>query len=132
MPVPTSGRMGAFNSQNHQASFPGGEMFRFLKREITNWVLIKLSLQGLGRVGEIPAVRKRAMKVGLSRLGAAIDSIVGSKVFGRRRSRWPGQMESGTGSAVISGATLGIGAGLMYLFDPDRGACRRARLKDKA
>jgi uncharacterized membrane protein len=104
-------------------------MFKFLKREITNWVLINLLLQGLGRAGEIPAVRRRAMKVGLSRWGAAIDSGVGSKLFGRRRS---GRMESGMSPAMIFCATLGAGAGLMYLFDPDRGACRRARLKDKA
>src|SRR5262249_28147384 len=34
-------------------------------------------------------------------------------------------------SAMTACATLGTGAGLMYLFDPERGACRRARLKDK-
>ena len=33
-------------------------------------------------------------------------------------------------TAVISG--LGIGAGLMYLFDPDRGKRRRAKVRDKA
>jgi uncharacterized membrane protein len=100
-----------------------------MKREIRNWVVINLLLQGLGRIGEIPAVRKRAMKIGLSRWGAAIDSSVGSKLFGRR---WPGQMESGMSLVMTSCATLGIGAGLMYLFDPDRGVCRRARIKDKA
>src|SRR5262249_42696684 len=105
-------------------------MFRFLKREMRNWAAINLLLCGLGRIGEFPAVRKRAMKMGLSRWGAAIDSIVGSKLFGRRRSfrmspmNWMGQprlMESRTSLAMTSCATLGIGAGLMYLLDPDRG-----------
>ncbi|HEY7182900.1 MAG TPA: SRPBCC family protein [Blastocatellia bacterium] len=100
-------------------------MFSFLKREMRNWAAINLLLCGLGRIGEIPAVRKRAMKMGLSRWGAAIDSNVGSKLFGRRRTG------TGVSSAVTACATLGTGAGLMYLFDPERGACRRARLKDK-
>jgi uncharacterized membrane protein len=98
---------------------------KFLKREMRNWIAINLFLQGLGRIGEIPAVRKRAMKMGLSRWGAAIDSNFGSKVFGRRRA------EEGIISAITACLTLGTGAGLMYLLDPDRGACRRARLKDK-
>lgn len=109
-------RAGIFNRR------PG----RFLKREMRNWAMINLLLQGLGRIGEIPALRKRAMKMGLSRWGAAIDSNVGSKLFGRR------QAEAGIRSAITACATLGTGAGLMYLFDPDRGACRRARLKDQA
>jgi uncharacterized membrane protein/osmotically-inducible protein OsmY len=87
--------------------------------------MINLLLQGLGRIGEIPALRKRAMKMGLSRWGAAMDSSVGSKLFGRSRA------EAGMSSAIAACATLGTGAGLMYLFDPDRGACRRARLKDQ-
>lgn len=97
-----------------------------LRREIRNWMTINLLLWGLGRIGEIPALRKRAMKMGLSSLGAAIDSSVGSRLFGRRRS------QARTSPAVTACATLGAGAGLMYLFDPDCGACRRARLKDKA
>src|SRR5262249_16084904 len=100
-------------------------MFSFLKSEMRNWAAINLLLFGLGRIGEIPAVRKRAMKIGLSRWGAAIDSGIGSKMFGRRRAG------SWINSAMTACATLGTGAGLMYLFDPERGACRRARLKDK-
>ncbi|MBO0859062.1 MAG: SRPBCC family protein [Chloracidobacterium sp.] len=100
-------------------------MFSFLKIEMRNWAVINLLLCGLGRIGEIPAVRKRAMKLGLSRWGAAIDSSIGSKLFGRRRAG------TGISSAITACATLGTGAGLMYLFDPERGACRRARLRDK-
>ncbi len=99
---------------------------RSVKREMRNWMAINLLLWGLGRLGEIPAIRKRAMKTGLSRLGAAIDSAIGSRLFGRRRT---GARMSPAAAAC---ATMGAGAGLMYLFDPDRGACRRARLKDKA
>jgi uncharacterized membrane protein len=99
---------------------------RSLKKEMRNWMAINLLLWGLGRIGAIPAVRKRAMKMGLSRFGAAIDSNVGSRLFGRRRA------SAGSSAAMTACASLGAGAGLMYLFDPDRGACRRARLKDKA
>jgi uncharacterized membrane protein len=109
-------RTGIFNRR------PG----RFLKKEVRNWMAINLLLWGFGRIGEIRALRKRAMKIGLSRLGAAIDSSVGSRLFGR------GRPEAGMRPAMTACATLGAGAGLMYLFDPDRGACRRARLKDKA
>jgi hypothetical protein len=35
-------------------------------------------------------------------------------------------------SALAVGAAMGAGAGLMYLFDPDRGALRRAMLRDSA
>ncbi|MGH9755724.1 MAG: SRPBCC family protein [Blastocatellia bacterium] len=87
---------------------------------------INLLLYGLGRIGGIPSLRKRVMKVGLSPLGAAIDSSIGSRLFGQRRSK------AGMNTAMTACATLGTGAGLMYLFDPDRGACRRAILKDKA
>ena len=97
-----------------------------MKKEVKNWIAINLLLRGLGRIGEIPALRKRAMKMGLSRFGAAIDSSVGSRLFGPRRAR------AGGNAAMTACASLGAGAGLMYLFDPDRGACRRARLKDKA
>jgi uncharacterized membrane protein len=99
---------------------------RFLKKEVRNWMAINLFLWGLGRIGEIPTVRRRAMKMGLSRLGAAIDSSVCSRLFGRRR------LGAGRSSPMTACATLGAGAGLMYIFDPDRGACRRARIKDKA
>ena len=109
-------RTGIFNRR------PG----RFLKKEMRNWMAINLLIWGLGRIGEIPAVRRRAMKLGLSRFGAVIDSGFGSRLFGRRRA------EAGSGPAITACASLGAGAGLMYLFDPDRGACRRARLKDKA
>jgi uncharacterized membrane protein len=109
-------RAGIFNRR------PG----RFVKKEVRNWMAINLLLWGLGRIGEIPALRKRAMKMGLSRVGAAIDSGVCSRLFGRRRA------EAGGNPAMTACASLGVGAGLMYLFDPDRGACRRARLKDKA
>jgi uncharacterized membrane protein len=107
-------------------------MFGFLKREMRNWAAINLLMCGLGRIGEIPAVRKNAMRIGLSRWGAAIDSGVGSKLFGRKWTRRSGRAGAGMSSAMTAVAALGTGAGLMYLFDPDRGACRRARLKDKA
>src|SRR6266511_187542 len=109
-------RAGIFNRR------PG----RFLKKEMRNWMAINLLLWGLGRIGEIPAVRRRVMKLGLSRLGAVIDSGVGSRLFGWRRAG------AGSSPAMTACASLGAGVGLMYLFDPDRGACRRARLKDKA
>src|SRR5215510_6260161 len=85
--------------------FPGGAMFyrkektwiertgifnrrggRFLKKEMRNWIAINLLIWGIGRIGEIPVVRKRLMKMGLSRLGAAIDSSIGLRLFGRRRA----------------------------------------------
>src|SRR5215510_13848693 len=113
--------------------FPGGAMFfrkektwieragifnrrpgRFLKKEMRNWMALNLLLWGLGRIGEFPAVRRRVMKLGLSRLGAVIDSGVGSRLFGRRR-----RAGAGSSTAMTACASLGAGAGLMYLFDPD-------------
>src|SRR5262249_57592936 len=100
-------------------------MFSFLKREMRNWAAINLLLCGLGRIGEIPAVRKRAMKMGLGRWRAAIDSGVGSRLFRRRRA------ESGRGSAMTACATLWTGAGLMYLFDPQRASRPNSTLTHK-
>src|SRR4030095_13924277 len=109
-------RTGIFNRR------PG----RFLKKEMRNWVAINLLLWGLGRIGEIRAVRRRVMKLGLSRLGAGIDSGVGSRLFGRRRAG------AGSSAALACCAGRGAAARLMSLFDPDRGPCRRAIRKDKA
>src|SRR5262245_18052964 len=53
-------------------------------------------------------------------------SRIGSRLFGRWRSG------VGMNPAMMAGAAFGAGAGLMYLFDPDRGACRRAILRDSA
>ena len=62
--------------------------------------------------------------MGLSRIGSTLDRVIGSRLFGRKRSG------DGMNAAIAASAALGAGAGLMYLFDPDRGACRRARLRD--
>jgi len=51
---------------------------------------------------------------------------IGSRLFGRKRS------VAGMTPTMAAGAALGAGAGVMYLFDPDRGASRRARLRDRA
>src|SRR4030095_17192303 len=95
-------RTGIFNRR------PG----RFLKKEMRNWWALNLRLWGLGRIGEIRAVRRRAMKLGLSRLGAVIDSGVGSRLFGRRRAG------AGGSPAMTACAGLGAGAGLMEPLDP--------------
>jgi uncharacterized membrane protein len=95
-----------------------------LKKDLRNWLAINLMLRNLGRVGASPEVRKRAMRMGLSRIGSTLDRAIGSRLFGRKRS------PDGVNAALAASAALGAGAGLMYLFDPDRGACRRARLRD--
>ena len=97
---------------------------RSLKKDLRNWMAINLLLRNLGRIGANPGVRQRAMRIGLSRLGSTLDWAIGSKLFGRKRSG------AGINPALTASAALGAGAGLMYLFDPDRGACRRARLRD--
>ena len=97
---------------------------RSLKKDLRNWLAINLLLRNLGRIGANPGVRQRAMRIGLSRLGSTLDWAIGSKLFGRKRSG------AGINPALTASAALGAGAGLMYLFDPDRGACRRARLRD--
>src|SRR5499433_1892189 len=97
---------------------------RSLKKDLRNWLAINLLLRKLGRIGANPGVRQRAMRIGLSRLGSTLDWAIGSKLFGRKRSG------AGINPALTVSAALGAGAGLMYLFDPDRGACRRARLRD--
>jgi uncharacterized membrane protein len=97
---------------------------RSLKKDLRNWLAINLLLGNLGRIGASPGVRRRAMMIGLSRIGSTLDRVIGSRLFGRKRSG------DGMNAAMAASAALGAGAGLMYLFDPDRGACRRARLRD--
>jgi len=97
---------------------------RSLKKDLRNWLAINLLLGALGRIGANPGVRQRAMKAGLSRLGSTLDWAIGSRLFGRKRS------SAGMNTSLAASAALGAGAGLMYMFDPDRGACRRARLRD--
>jgi osmotically-inducible protein OsmY len=45
-------------------------------------------------------------------------------------SEFPARGIATAGAGLLIGA--GIGAGMMYLFDPDRGRARRARLQDQA
>jgi osmotically-inducible protein OsmY len=45
-------------------------------------------------------------------------------------SEFPARGIAAAGAGLLIGA--GIGAGMMYLFDPDRGKARRARLQDQA
>jgi uncharacterized membrane protein len=45
---------------------------------------------------------------------------------------WESRARGTLNPALTVGAALGAGAGLMYFFDPDRGATRRAKLKDGA
>ncbi len=104
-----------------------GKAKRSLKKDLRNWLAINLLLGKLGRIGSNPGVRKRAMRVGLSRMGSTLDWVIGSRLFGRKRTV---DGIDGMNAAIAASAALGAGAGLMYLFDPDRGACRRARLRD--
>ena len=95
-----------------------------LKKDIRNWLALNLLLGNLGKIGSNRSVRKRAMRMGLTPIGSTLDWAIGSRLFGRKRSG------DGMNAALAASAALGAGAGLMYLFDPDRGACRRARMKD--
>src|SRR5215813_9961084 len=101
-----------------------------LKKQLRNWMVINLLLRNLGDIGVIRGLRKKAMKTGLRRIGSQIGLGIGSAIVSRllRRTEPGARMNT----AVAVGAALGAGAGLMYLFDPDRGACRRATLKDGA
>src|SRR5262249_57905999 len=94
------------------------------KKDLRNWLAINLLLRKLGRIGANPGVRQRAMRIGLSRLGSTLDWAIGSKLVGRKRSG------AGINPALTVSAALGAGAGLLYLFDADRGACPRAGLRD--
>lgn len=62
-----------------------------------------------------------------SGLGRALGSL-------KPRSSRYGEQEIGFGpnTLLIGAACLGVGAGIMYLFDPNRGRSRRAKLSDKA
>src|SRR5262245_2744355 len=49
-----------------------------------------------------------------------------------RSERYEGPSHPVANSLAFGAACLGIGAGIMYLFDPNRGRTRRARARDKA
>lgn len=97
-----------------------------VKRQVRNWVLMNLLMGKLGRILTIRALRKRAMKAGLRQIRLMMESAGASRLFRRKRPI----IRMNRPLAV--GAALGAGAGLMYLFDPDRGASRRATIKGGA
>jgi hypothetical protein len=53
--------------------------------------------------------------------------------FGGRRQNWHEKYLSGSNRNVMLSVLggIGLGAGLMYIFDPDRGARRRGVARDK-
>lgn len=51
------------------------------------------------------------------------------RAAGGRRTEWPQLAEMNPGLTLLGG--LGLGAGLMYLFDPARGKRRRALMRDQ-
>ncbi|MGE0130779.1 MAG: SRPBCC family protein [Blastocatellales bacterium] len=97
-----------------------------LKRELRNWAVMNLLFGDLGRIGPLRSLRRKVVMMGLSRIGSTVESAVRSRL---RRRRQPAIVAN---QALTVGAALGAGAGLMYLFDPDRGASRRATLKGGA
>src|SRR5262249_34052157 len=101
-----------------------------LKQQLRNWMVINLLLRNLGDIPVIRGLRKKAMKMGLRRIGSQLGFGIGSAIVSRLLRRTQPGVKMNPALAV--GAALGAGAGLMYLFDPDRGACRRATLKDGA
>lgn len=97
-----------------------------LKRQVRNWVLMNVLMGKPGRTVAIRALRKRAMRAGLRQIGLMMGSATVSRLFRRKRP------VARINRPLAVGAALGAGVGLMYLFDPDRGASRRATLKGGA
>src|ERR671923_1666750 len=59
-------------------------------------------------------------------MGNWIDLVIPSGIRPRRRANWA---EINSGLTALCG--VGLGAGLMYIFDPDRGKRRRALVRDQ-
>jgi uncharacterized membrane protein len=58
-----------------------------------------------------------------------LNLIVSASKHWRRRSRYYDRAEMNPGLALLGG--IGLGAGLMYIFDPVRGKRRRALMRDQ-
>ena len=102
------------------------------------------------QVRRIPIIDSDGMLVGIvaqadvarhaqdEEVGDVVEDISEPSGFGRRLRRTftgsgPSREYAETGSNVIAAAIgLGVGAGLMYLLDPNAGRRRRAVAKDKA
>jgi len=83
------------------------------------------------KTGIIDRKTRRSLKKEL-RNWLVINLLLGG--LGRISSRlfWRKRSGAGMNPAMAAGVALGAGAGLMYLFDADRGGRRRARLRDIA
>lgn len=66
--------------------------------------------------------------MGLSQVGSQIGLRVESAIRSRMRRR--AQPGGAMNRVMAVSAALGSGAALMYLFDPNRGASRRATIRD--
>ncbi len=99
-----------------------------LKRRLGSWAVTSLLFGNLGRIGPFRSLRKKAVMMGLSQVGSQIGLRVESAIRSRMRRR--AQPGGAMNRVMAVGAALGSGAALMYLFDPNRGASRRATIRD--
>jgi osmotically-inducible protein OsmY len=94
-------------------------------------------VDGQGRLVGIIAQADIALHSDEEQVGEMVEEISqpygsGSWSEGRAEAKERGGAMSGVSALTVGAICVGVGASLMYLFDPSRGRRRRAMLRDKA
>src|SRR5215471_16101964 len=96
------------------------ETKKSLKKKLRKWVVMNVLVRNVG------GLRNTAIRLGLQRAASSMKTKIAANLIDWNRPK------TRMNPALTFGAAIGAGAGLMYLFDPNRGASRRARFKEGA